>query len=51
VTGLRWTGCRDGTEVVHYRLNGGGHDLPTTIDRRPFAEVVWDFFAAHPLPG
>jgi polyhydroxybutyrate depolymerase len=20
VTGVRWTGCRDGTEVVHYRL-------------------------------
>jgi poly(3-hydroxybutyrate) depolymerase len=25
VTGVRWSGCRAGTEVVHYRINGGGH--------------------------
>ena len=51
VTGVRWSGCRDGTEVVHYRINGGGHQAPRAIAGRPFAEVVWDFFAAHPLPG
>jgi polyhydroxybutyrate depolymerase len=51
VTGVRWNGCRDGTEVVHYRINGGGHQAPRAIAGRPFAEVVWDFFAAHPLPG
>jgi polyhydroxybutyrate depolymerase len=51
VTGVRWNGCRDGTEIVHYRLNGGGHQAPRAIAGRPFAEVVWDFFAAHPLPG
>jgi hypothetical protein len=50
-TGFRWTGCRDGTEVIHYRINGGGHEAPRTIGGRPFAEVVWEFFAAHPLPG
>ena len=22
-----------------------------TVAGRPFAEVVWEFFAAHPLPG
>jgi polyhydroxybutyrate depolymerase len=51
VTGVRWSGCRDGAEVVHYRINGGSHQAPRTIDSRPFAEVVWDFFAAHRLPG
>jgi polyhydroxybutyrate depolymerase len=51
VSGFRWTGCRDGAEVVHYRLNGGGHDLPLTVAGHPFAEVLWSFFAAHPIPG
>jgi polyhydroxybutyrate depolymerase len=50
-TGFRWSGCRDGSEVVHYRMNGGDHQAPRTIAGRPFAQVVWDFFAAHPLPG
>jgi polyhydroxybutyrate depolymerase len=50
-TGFRWSGCRDGSEVVHYRINGGDHQAPRTIAGRPFAQVVWDFFAAHPLPG
>jgi polyhydroxybutyrate depolymerase len=51
VTGVRWTGCRDGAEVVHYRINGGGHDLPVTIAGQPIARVLWDFVAAHPIPG
>jgi polyhydroxybutyrate depolymerase len=51
VTGVRWSGCRDGTEVVHYRINGGTHQAPRAIAGRPFAEVVWEFFAVHPLPG
>jgi polyhydroxybutyrate depolymerase len=51
VTGVRWSGCRDGTEVVHLRINGGNHQAPRTIAGRPFAQVVWEFFAAHPLPG
>ena len=51
MTGMRRSGCRDGTEVVHYRLNGGGHQAPRAIAGQSFAEVVWDFFAAHPLPG
>ena len=50
-TGFRWSGCRDGSEVVHYRINGGGHQAPRTIAGRPFAQVVRDFFTAHPLPG
>jgi polyhydroxybutyrate depolymerase len=49
VTGVRWSGCRGGTEVVHYRLNGGGHPPPRTVAGRPLAELLWDFFAAHPM--
>ena len=51
VTGVGWRGCRDGAEVVHYRINGGGHEAPRAIDGRPFAQVAWDFFAAHPIKG
>jgi polyhydroxybutyrate depolymerase len=51
VSGFRWSGCRDGAEVVHYRINGGDHQAPRAIDGKPFAEVVWEFFAAHPLGG
>jgi polyhydroxybutyrate depolymerase len=43
--------ARDGAEVVHYRINGGDHQAPRSIDGKPFAEVVWEFFAAHPLGG
>jgi polyhydroxybutyrate depolymerase len=50
VTGIRWSGCRAGAEVVHYRINGGGHGAPRTIAGRSFAEVLWDFFATHPMP-
>jgi polyhydroxybutyrate depolymerase len=49
VTGVRWSGCRAGAEVVHYRLNGGGHAPPRTVAGRPIAELLWDFFAAHPM--
>ena len=31
--------------------SGGGHQASRTIAGRSFAQVVWDFFAAHPLPG
>jgi polyhydroxybutyrate depolymerase len=51
VTGVRWSGCRQGTEVVHYRINGGGHPPPRTVAGHAPAEILWDFFAAHPMPG
>jgi polyhydroxybutyrate depolymerase len=47
--GERWTGCADGAEVAHYRIEGGGHAIPASIGGRPLADVVWSFFAAHPL--
>jgi poly(3-hydroxybutyrate) depolymerase len=40
-----------GTEVVHYRINGGGHEAPRSIAGRSIARVLWEFFAAHPMPG
>jgi polyhydroxybutyrate depolymerase len=51
VSAFRWSGCRDGAEVVHYRINGGNHQAPRTIAGRPIADVLWDFAAAHPIPG
>jgi hypothetical protein len=50
LTCLLLAACTGG-EVVQYRMNGGGHQAPRTIAGRSFAQVVWDFFAAHPLPG
>jgi polyhydroxybutyrate depolymerase len=60
VTGLEWTGCQDGAVIMHYRLNGGIHVWPggaSTLRRLPVSDlainathVIWEFFAAHPLP-
>jgi polyhydroxybutyrate depolymerase len=51
VTGLAWPGCAGGGAVIHYRLEGGGHEWPTQIGGRSTAGLLWDFFLAHPLPG
>jgi len=63
VTRVSYEGCRDGGEVVLYRINGGGHMWPdgyqwdnvfpgaygpTTRDING-NEVMWEFFKAHPL--
>lgn len=29
---MEWEGCASGAQVVHYQLNGVGHDLPTDIE-------------------
>jgi polyhydroxybutyrate depolymerase len=60
ITGLEWTGCQNNAVVVHYRLNGGIHVWPggaTTLKHLPASDrainathVIWEFFAAHPLP-
>ncbi len=63
VTRVSYEGCRDGAEVVLYRINGGGHMWPDGYqwdtllpeDRGPTTrdingnEVMWEFFKAHPL--
>ncbi len=51
---------RDGSEVVLYKIQGGGHTWP---GREPIGaflgksamsldanELIWDFFTRHPLP-
>lgn len=62
VTLYTWTGCTAGAEIMHYRISGWGHHWPalpimTTQEQEaqtsgvPVASVlIWDFFAAHPLP-
>jgi polyhydroxybutyrate depolymerase len=36
-SGFRWSGCRDGAAIEHYRINGGDHQAPRTIGGRPLA--------------
>jgi polyhydroxybutyrate depolymerase len=59
-TRLTYDGCRAGTSVVLYRLEGGGHTWPNAEQRLPSrvvgrlcrdidaSEVIWDFFRTHP---
>ena len=50
VTGMQWTGCQGNVRVVHYRINGGGHQWPPAIEGHTPAEILWQFFRAYPLP-
>ena len=59
---LRWGGCRDGAEIVFYRIAGGGHTWPgsSIVLTSPWSgktskditatQLIWAFFATHPLP-
>jgi polyhydroxybutyrate depolymerase len=50
VTGEEWIRCRDGSSIVHYRIEGGGHAWPASLDGSPSAsETIWNFFKQHPL--
>jgi poly(3-hydroxybutyrate) depolymerase len=49
VLGEQWTGCRDGTTLAHYRIEGLGHAWPPLIDGHSAQELMWTFFQAHPL--
>jgi len=54
---------RDGADVVLYRIEGGGHTWPSGVQYLPErvvgrvcrdisgAEVIWEFFKAHPKPS
>jgi len=58
-----WTGGREGTSVVLYKVIGGGHTIPggvqyleekiigKTCRDLDGIRVVWDFFRAHPRQG
>jgi polyhydroxybutyrate depolymerase len=37
-----WTGCRDGTEIVFYVVEGGDHVWPDFA-----SEAIWEFFSRH----
>jgi polyhydroxybutyrate depolymerase len=54
----RWSGCREGKDVVLYTIEGGGHTWPGgppvgrgvgRVTRELSAtETIWAFFASHP---
>src|SRR5579885_1383703 len=49
VTGMQWANCQSNAAVVHYRIEGGGHDVPSTLGDHSTVATIWDFFQAHPL--
>jgi polyhydroxybutyrate depolymerase len=64
VTLTRFSDCREGSEVLFYRVDGSGHSVPSTAPIGPAgweasgrrnrdietAQVLWTFFQAHRLP-
>jgi polyhydroxybutyrate depolymerase len=44
-----YTGCKAGSAVELYLLDGIGHVWPRT-SVWPASQTIWDFFAAHPKP-
>ncbi|MBA2285822.1 MAG: ferulic acid esterase [Ktedonobacteraceae bacterium] len=51
VTGEQWLHCNANTAVLHYRMEGEGHSLPSVIGGQSTAAILWGFFQAHPLPN
>jgi poly(3-hydroxybutyrate) depolymerase len=54
---LMAVGCQAGADVVFYTIEGGGHGWPgagsdagVTTSEIDATGVIWDFFAAHPMP-
>jgi polyhydroxybutyrate depolymerase len=58
IVSQRWTGCREGTTVTLYTIEGGGHAWPGAAPPRlrgadvptqeiSASETIWQFFAAH----
>jgi len=50
LTEQRWSGCRGGSTIIHYRVEGGSHTWPDTLNDRPATAIMWDFFTAHTMP-
>jgi polyhydroxybutyrate depolymerase len=62
VTRLRYPKGKDGSEVIVYRIEGGGHTWPNGLQYLPEnligkvcrdidgSEVIWQFFKNHPKP-
>ncbi len=61
VTMSSYSGCRDGSEVIFYSIEGGGHTWPGGADPMPervsgkithqlsASETMWEFFKRHTL--
>jgi polyhydroxybutyrate depolymerase len=61
VTGVRYTGCNQGADVVFYTIAGAGHSWPgsasplpewivgTTTRSIDATSQMWQFFSEHPL--
>jgi polyhydroxybutyrate depolymerase len=54
-----WGGCAQGADVVLYRVEDGRHGWPGSGDGTPWGRttdsvdasaLIWEFFAAHPMP-
>jgi polyhydroxybutyrate depolymerase len=62
ITRIAFSGCRHGADVIHYRVNGGGHRWPggymapsvggidtgKLSNNMNASEVIWEFFRNHP---
>ena len=49
VTGQQWGNCRAGADVILYTIRDGEHGWPLPTTEFDAAQVIWDFFAKHPL--
>jgi polyhydroxybutyrate depolymerase len=58
VSGVRYRDCDDDVEIIFYTVEGGGHTWPggrpTLVGKTSkdihASQVMWEFFARHPLP-
>jgi len=53
-----WTGCKAGSSIVFYIVDGGGHTWPGSIalpklglttNQIKASDIIWEFFKAHPI--
>ena len=49
----RWADAEDCIELIHYKINGGGHDWPGTFGNMDIVshEVIWDHLKAFNMDG
>ncbi|HMK09484.1 MAG TPA: hypothetical protein VK449_10685, partial [Anaerolineales bacterium] len=56
VVGERWETCDQGSEVILYTIDGGGHTwpganpLPGAQNPIDATATMWGFFQDHPMP-
>ncbi|WP_323747801.1 alpha/beta hydrolase family esterase [Catenulispora rubra] len=55
VTGENWQNCQGGADVVHYRIDGGGHvwpgsSTPSATQTVSATALMISFLRQHPLP-